>query len=213
MCAPRAERGHPPPGARTVSCCAVMLAIRLASAPDPTDPAPPPPSTTPSTNAPAPPPDTGGGTGGTDEELGIVPSIWDVIVEVWDNLGENGYQTGTSLIFATVSVIIMRSLKVSMWIMIPVAVGAFWAGWLLWNTLTGQENPLFPGDISAIKIWDVALDDQWGFLIAVIAGCIAAVALWRSSQSNLTRLILITGTVFGASLVYNLVESVRITAA
>ncbi len=207
-----------------------MLAIRLASAPDPTDPAPPPPSTTPSTNAPPdttttvvpgttePPPDTGGGdggggTGGTDDELGIVPSIRDVIVEVWDNLGENGYQTGVSLIFATVSVIIMRNLKVANWILGPVAVGAFWAGWLLWNTLTGQENPLFPGDISAIQIWDVALDDQWGFLTAVAAGCVAAVALWRSSQSNATRAILVTGTVFGASLVYNLVESIRITSA
>lgn len=147
------------------------------------------------------------------EAQGIVPSIRDVVVDVWDNLGENGYQTGVSLIAATIAVIIMRNLKVKNYIQAPVTAGAFWAGWLLWNTVAGENNPLFPGDISATKIWDVALSDQWGFLTAVAAGCIAAIALWRSSQSNAIRAVLITGTVFGASLVYNLVESVRITSA
>ena len=37
--------------------------------------------------------------------------------------------------------------------------GAFWFGWLGWNTFTGQDNQLFPGDVSATKLWDVGTDD------------------------------------------------------
>lgn len=130
-----------------------------------------------------------------------------VVGEVWDNLSNNGYQTGFALIVATIAVIIMRNLKVKNYILVPVTAGAFWAGWLLWNTVTGQENPLFPGGVSAVKIWDVAIANEWGFFFAAAAGCVAAIALWRSSQNNVVRLVLIAGVFFGASLVYNLFDS------
>lgn len=195
-----------------------------------------PPETTVPTSAPAttiptvttqPPTDSGGsggggstgGTGGGDNSDGEgtlaeqVPTsdnlsnADNVVGEVWDNLTNNGYQTGFALIVATVAVIIMRNLKVKNYILGPVTAGAFWAGWLLWNTVTGQENPLFPGSVSSVKIWDVAIASEWGFFFAAAAGCVAAVALWRSSQNNVVRLVLITGVFFGASLVYNLFDS------
>lgn len=202
-----------------------MLASVFASGTETTAP-----TTTPPTSAPAPttPPTTqtpvdgggsgsggtGGGTGG-DGDGSLADQVPtenlsnadNVVGEVWDNLTNNGYQTGFALIVATIAVIIMRNLKVKNYILVPVTAGAFWAGWLLWNTVTGQENPLFPGSVSSVKIWDVAIANEWGFFFAAAAGCIAAIALWRSDQNNVVRGVLIAGVFFGASLAYNLFDS------
>ena len=93
--------------------------------------------------------------------------VGEVIRGIIDNLGHNGYQTGVAIVFATIAVVAMLNIKAPRWVIAPVAIGAFWAGWLGWNTLSGQDNPLFPGDVSATKIWDVALAGDRGFLIVV----------------------------------------------
>lgn len=142
---------------------------------------------------------------------GVVSSFADVVSAVIDNLGNNGYQTGVALVVATAAVIAMLNIEVHRAVLVPVAVGAFWAGWLGWNTLTAQDNPLFPGDVSATKLWDVAFAGDTGFLLVAIVACVAAVFLWRKSAGLSSRLLLLLGAVLGASFVYNLVESVRLS--
>jgi hypothetical protein len=93
---------------------------------------------------------------------------------------------------------------------VPVAIGAFWAGWLGWNTLTGDDNPLFPGDLSTTKLWDVAFAGANGFLIVTIVACVAAFFLWRKGVTLASRLWLLLGAVLGASFLWNLVEAVRV---
>ncbi len=142
---------------------------------------------------------------------GFVSSFADVVSAVIDNLGNNGYQTGVALVVATAAVIAMLNIDVHRAILVPVTIGAFWAGWLGWNTLTAQDNPLFPGDVSATKLWDVAFAGDTGFLLVVAVACVAAVFLWRKSAGLGSRLLLLVGAVLGASFVYNLVESVRVS--
>src|SRR5688500_11331730 len=137
-------------------------------------------------------------------------SVGDVIETMIENLGDNGYQTGAALMVATIAVVTMLDLKVHRFVIPPVAVGAFWAGWLGWNTVTGDDNPLFPGDVSATKLWDVAFASDTGFLMAVGVACIAAVFLWRSGAGVLNRVVMIGGAVLGASFLYNLVEAMRL---
>lgn len=161
----------------------------LASAPPTTDPVATPPAT-------------------GDE--GFASSVADVIGSVFGNLGDNGYQTGLALIFLTAAVIAMLNLEVHPAVLVPVGVGAFWAGWLTWNTMTAQDNPLFPGDVSATKLWDVGLAGDTGFLLVVIVACVAAVFLWRKSAALTSRIMLLVGAILGASFVYNLVEAVRV---
>ncbi|MEO6653236.1 MAG: hypothetical protein ABIP17_11320 [Ilumatobacteraceae bacterium] len=142
---------------------------------------------------------------------GFVSSFADVVSAVIDNLGNNGYQTGVALVVGTAAVIAMLNIDVHRAILAPVAIGAFWAGWLGWNTLTAQDNPLFPGDVSATKLWDVAFAGDTGFLLVAIVACVAAVFLWRKSAGLSSRLLLLLGAVLGASFVYNLLESVRVS--
>ncbi len=142
---------------------------------------------------------------------GVVSSFAGVVSAVIDNLGNNGYQTGVALVVATAAVIAMLNIEVHRAVLVPVAVGAFWAGWLGWNTLTAQDNPLFPGDVSATKLWDVAFAGDTGFLLVAIVACVAAVFLWRKSAGLSSRLLLLLGAVLGASFIYNLVESVRLS--
>ena len=137
-------------------------------------------------------------------------SLWDVITGTIENLGDNGYQTGMAIVITTIAVIAMINISAPKWIIPAVAVGAFWAGWLGWNTLSGQDNPLFPGDVEAVKLWDVALAGDRGFLIVVVVACVAAVFVWRSGIAVSSRLMLMLGAVLGASFLYNLVEAVRI---
>jgi hypothetical protein len=137
-------------------------------------------------------------------------SFWDVVTGTIDNLGDNGYQTGMALVVTTIAVIAMINISAPKWVIPAVGIGAFWAGWLGWNTLSGQDNPLFPGDVEAVKLWDVALAGDRGFLIVVIVACLAAVFVWRSGIAVSSRLMLMVGAVLGASFLYNLVEAVRI---
>ena len=137
-------------------------------------------------------------------------SIADVFSAVIDNLGDNGYHTGIALIVMTAAVIAMLNLKVHYAVIVPVAIGSFWAGWLAWNTLTAQNRPLFPGDVSATKLWDVGLTGDTGFLLVALVACAAAVFLWRKSAALYSRLLLLLGAVLGASFSYNLVEAVRL---
>ncbi len=142
---------------------------------------------------------------------GFGTSLADVVTSVIDNLGNNGYQTGIALVLATAAVIAMINIAVHKAIIAPVAIGAFWAGWLGWNTVTAQDNPLFPGDVSATKLWDVAFAGDTGFLLVVMVSCVAAVFLWRKSTALASRLWLLLGAVLGASFLYNLVEAVRLS--
>lgn len=141
---------------------------------------------------------------------GLVSSITDVVTAVFDNLGNNGYQTGIALVAATAAVIAMLNTDVHRAIIVPVSIGAFWAGWLGFNTLTGQNNPLFPGDVSATKLWDVAFAGDMGFLLFAVVACVFAVFLWKKSTALASRVWLLVGAVLGASFVYNLVEAVRV---
>ncbi len=175
-----------------------MLAIVLAAVTDPTVP------TT-----------TGPGASGADPSpaaagKGFAAGIWDVISGTIENLGNNGYQTGLAVIVTTVAIVAMLNLGLPKWVLAPVGIGAFWAGWLTWNTLTAQDNPLFPGDVSATKLWDVALAGDRGFLIVVVVACVAAMFVWRSGIAFASRLMLMFGAVLGASFLYNLVEAVRV---
>ncbi len=140
---------------------------------------------------------------------GVASSIGDVLSEVFANLGDNGYQTGMALIVTTAAIVAMLNLEVHKAVLVPVGIGAFWAGWLGWNTLSGQSNPLFPGDVSATKLWDVMLTGDTGFLLVVFVACVAAVFLWRKSTAMASRIMLLVGAVLGASFLYNLVEAVR----
>jgi hypothetical protein len=143
---------------------------------------------------------------GTD---GSTASVSEVIRSVIDALNDNAYQTGVALIVATIAIVAMVNIKVHKAVLVPVAIGAFWFGWLGWNTFTGDDNQLFPGDVSATKLWDVAFTDGRGFLIVVGVGCIAAIFLWRKGASLSGRVVMLLGAVLGASFVYNLVEAVR----
>ena len=140
---------------------------------------------------------------------GFISSFADVIAAIIDNLGNNGYQTGIALVVATAAVVAMLNIDVHKAIVVPVAIGAFWAGWLGWNTLSAQDNPLFPGDVSATKLWDVAFAGDTGFLLVVCVSCVAAVFLWRKGTGLTSRLWLLIGAILGASFLYNLVEAVR----
>ena len=160
----------------------------------------------PATTAPA----TGGGGGGGNGTSGeFSSSVGDVIRDVIENLGNNAYQTGVALVVATVAIVAMMNIKVHRLVLIPVGIGAFWFGWLGWNTVTADNNPLFPGDVSATKIWDVAFTSGTGFLVAVGVGCIAAIFLWRKGVGLGSRLLMLAGAVLGSSFVYNLYEAVR----
>jgi hypothetical protein len=128
---------------------------------------------------------------------------------MWDNLGNNGYQTGTALIVATVAVVALVNIKASTYVWIPVAIGAFWAGWLGWNTFTRQNNPLFPGDVQALELWDIAFQSDMSFLVVVIVACVAAVLVWRQSVTGIGKIAVVIGVILGASFVYNVVQSVR----
>ena len=140
---------------------------------------------------------------------GFASNISDVFSTVVDNLGNNGYQTGVSLLVATAAVVAMLNLKVNKWIIVIVAIGAFWAGWLGYNTVTAQNNPLFPGDDSATKQWDVARAGDSGFLLFAGVACSAAIYLWKSGLNLISKVGLLFGAVLGASFVYNLVEAVQ----
>jgi hypothetical protein len=136
-------------------------------------------------------------------------TLGDLIGTMWDNLGENGYQTGTAVIFATVAIVALVNIKAKPYISIPVAIGAFWAGWLAWNTFTRQSNPLFPGDVQALELWDVAFQSDTAFLGVVIVACVAAVFVWRKAVGGIGKVAVVLGVVLGASFVYNVVQSVR----
>jgi hypothetical protein len=140
---------------------------------------------------------------------GFGSAVADVIQSVVENLGNNAYQTGLALVVATAAIVAMINVGVHRLVLIPVGIGAFWAGWLGWNTFTGQDNPLFPGDVSATKLWDVALTSDTGFLMVVGVACAAAILLWRKGTATSSKLVLIAGAVLGASFLYNLVEAVR----
>ena len=135
--------------------------------------------------------------------------LTDLFSTMWDNLGNNGYQTGTALIVATFAIVALVNIKAKPYVSIPVAIGAFWAGWLGWNTFTRQSNPLFPGDVQALELWDIAFQSDTSFLAVVIVACAAAVLVWRKSVGAVGKIAIGVGVVLGASFVYNIYQSVR----
>jgi hypothetical protein len=136
-------------------------------------------------------------------------TVGDVIGTMWDHLGDNGYQTGTALIVATVAIVALVNIKAKVYVAIPVAIGAFWAGWLAWNTFTRNSNPLFPGDVQALELWDIAFQSDMSFLAVVIVACASAAFVWRKSVNGFGKVAIVVGVILGASFVYNIVQSVR----
>ena len=135
-------------------------------------------------------------------------TVSDVISSVVDSLADNGYQTGAAMVVATIAVVAMLNLGVHRLVLVPVAIG-----WLGWNTVTGDDHRLFPGDVSATKLWDVAFASDTGFLLTAGVACIAAVFLWRTGTSMLNRAVMIAGAMLGASFLYNLVEAFRTSSS
>ena len=140
-----------------------------------------------------------------------VNNATNIFTGFFEAIGNNGYQTGTALITATVALVIMVNLKTNQFIAGGVSIGAFWVGWLGWNTITDNDNQLFPGDVQATRLWDVAFTSDMGFLFVAVVGCILAFFLWRKGASVLSRVLLFVGGVVGASLIYNIIESIRST--
>lgn len=140
---------------------------------------------------------------------GPSPLNGSTIHAVWDHLGNNGYQTGTALIVATIAIVALINIKASLYVLAPVAIGAFWAGWLGWNTVTGNSNPLFTGDPPALGLWDIAFQSDMSFLAVVIVACVAAVLVWRKTVGGLGKIAIIVGVALGASFIYNIVLSIR----
>ena len=138
-----------------------------------------------------------------------IPLNGNTVHAVWDHLGHNGYQTGTALIVATIAIVALINIKASLYVLVPVAIGAFWAGWLGWNTVTGNSNLLFTGDPPALGLWDIAFQSDMSFLTVVIVACVAAVLVWRKGIGGLGKIVIIVGVALGASFVYNIVLSVR----
>lgn len=140
-----------------------------------------------------------------------VNSASNIFVGFFEAIGNNGYQTGTALIVATLALVAMVNIKTNQIIAGGVAIGAFWAGWLGWNTITDNDNQLFPGDVQATRLWDIAFTSDMGFLFVAAVGCVLAFFLWRTATSLVNRIVLFIGGVLGASLIYNIIESVRDT--
>ena len=140
---------------------------------------------------------------------GPSPINGSTIHAVWDHLGNNGYQTGTAMIVATIAIVALINIKASLYVLVPVAIGAFWAGWLGWNTFTGNSNPLFTGDPPALGLWDIAFQSDMSFLVVAIVACAAAVLVWRKTVGGVGKIVIIVGVALGASFVYNIVLSVR----
>jgi hypothetical protein len=183
----------------------VVFSALASTVTEPTVPPTAPPTVPPATQPSVPVDDPSTAAAGK----GFAAGMWDVLSGTIENLGDNGYQTGVAVVVTTIAVIAMLNLAVPKWVLAPVGVGAFWAGWLAWNTLSAQDNELFPGNVSATKLWDVALAGDRGFLIVVVVACVAAVFVWKQSTALAGRLMLMLGAVLGASFLYNMFEAVR----
>ncbi len=128
---------------------------------------------------------------------------------VIDTLVSHGYQTGVAAIVTAIAVVAMVNSGTHRLVTVITGVGAFWAGWLGWNSITGDRTPLFPGEISTINLWDVAIGSPVGFMIVAVAASITAVFLWRSRVNLPSRILLIVSATLGASFVYNVFEAFR----
>jgi|GEM_PF-4620513 len=195
--------------ASTVVATRVIGAVRgLAGAPD---------TTTPTTTVPdgAPPTTTVETTETTTTTTTIVESpagnVGDVVSGLWDALTSNGYQTGTAVIVATIALVALINLDTNRVAIAAVSLGAFWFGWLAWNTFNQTDNQLFPGDVQATKLWDIAFTSDIGFLVVTLVSCVIAAFVWRNGVNKASRVIMLIGGVLGASLIYNLYESVAAT--
>lgn len=136
-------------------------------------------------------------------------TLGEFLSSVWSALTHNGYQTGVAAIVATVAIVAMVNVGTNRVVTVITAIGAFWAGWLGWNTVTGERTALFPGDIAATKLWDIAFASPTGFMVVALVACVTAVFLWRSRVGLPSRLLLLVGAVLGTSFVYNVFEAFR----
>jgi hypothetical protein len=59
-------------------------------------------------------------------------TVADVISTVIDNLGNN-VTDRLALVIATAAIVAMLNVGVHRLVLVPVGIGAFWAGWLGWN--------------------------------------------------------------------------------
>lgn len=122
--------------------------------------------------------------------------------EIWNLIIEDGYRTGIAFLTAAVALVLMINLGTFNPIRPVAALGAFAFAWFLYNTLTGQTTPLYGDDA---RLWDVATQGPTGFLIISVIVGLAAVFVWRFSLNIVNRLLLVTGTLFGVSLIYGMI--------
>jgi hypothetical protein len=135
---------------------------------------------------------------------GSTSTVADVLSETWDNLGVNGYQTGTALLVATLVVVALRNAEVSTLVLIPVGIGAFWAGWLGWNSFTGEDNPLFPSDLETLDLVDVATESSNAFLVVAITLTVVLAVVWKPKIGLITKIAVLISAFLAANFFYNL---------
>jgi hypothetical protein len=131
-------------------------------------------------------------------------TLSEIISGTWDNLGNNGYQTGISLLVATLVVVALRNAQVNALVLVPVAIGAFWAGWLGWNTFTGEDNPLFPGDLQTLDLFDVATESATTFLVVAIGLTVVLAVAWKPKIGLFTKVAVLISAFLAANFIYNL---------
>lgn len=144
----------------------------------------------------------------TDDET--TTTLSEIISGTWDNLGNNGYQTGISLLVATLVVVALRNASVSTLVLVPVAIGAFWGGWLGWNTFTGEDNPLFPGDLETLNLIDVATESATAFLVVAISLTVVLAVAWKPKVGLLTKIAVLLSAFLAANFVYNLLIALEV---
>lgn len=137
-------------------------------------------------------------------------TLSEVLSGTWDNLGNNGYQTGISLLVATAVVVALRNAEVNVLVLVPVAIGAFWAGWLGWNTFTGEDNPLFPGDLQPLNLLDVATDSGTAFLVIAIALTVVLAVAWKPNIGLVTKIAVLVSAFLAANFIYNLLLELNV---
>jgi len=98
--------------------------------------------------------------------------------------------------------VLMINLGTIVFVRPVIALGAFAFAWFAFNTATGQTTPLYGDDA---RLWDVATQDAIGFLIIAVVVGLGIVLVWRFSINVVNRLLLVTGLLFGTSLIHGLI--------
>ncbi len=138
----------------------------------------------------------------------LMSRIGSMISSTFGHIADHGYHTSVALLVTTIALVVAINQKVRPFVMVPIALGSFWVGWLGWNTITRQDAPLFTSRIKVTRLWDIAAASETGFLVVVIVACVAALLLWRTSISLFSRIAMLVFSILGASFLYNMIEAI-----